>query len=442
MRYCFALANTRGCSSLWPPQQSGPLSVRNSEDMPWTRLTATSRRLVPADLMPVAKQFLDFAFSRFATHPRPAGLQDIQNSAASGDPGSDSGEVPWRIAGRPRRYAGDPLSAMCQLPSDLARERYHAILASNGSDCGTLLAELAAYSSPEDTGSFDLFDPLGCAIRDPTGGPVIAAVVVQFKRDSPVFERFRRHCEDRITAEEFAKCSDSPSSPDITIFLQNRFDELAVERVIDLRLPATRSWFFDRYKEGVLGYPGWGQKVAGDDFDAMLPALLSQKLGGEYVTQVIGADLRSRNASGLVFPSARCNCTAQILEGQLVHWNGWNFVDYRGAPPPIVQNEGQLLWLDAGCAMDSEPTSEQLDVFEDVVRKAIHSGKPQQLEELTIFGDPLWNVDLAPQSTVHQGIGRWRGSIAIRGLDEPTELLTLVGDADDRRSQEVPAAGQ
>jgi hypothetical protein len=392
--------------------------------------------------MPVAKQFLDFAFSRFATPSRPGGLKDIQNSAASGDLGSDSGEVPSRMVGRMRRYAGDPLAAMYQLPSDLARERYHAILASNGSDCGTMLAELAAYFGPMDTGSFDLFDPLGFAVRDPTGGPVIAAIVVQFKRDSPTFERFREYCEHRITAEEFARCSDSPSSPDITIFLQNRFDDLAVERVIDLRLPATRSWFFDRYKEGVLGCPGWGQKLMGDDFDAMLPALLSQKLGGEYVTQVIGADLRSRNASGLVFPSARCNCTAQILEGQLVHWNGWNFVDYRGAPPPIVQNEGQLLWLDAGCALDSEPTSEQLDVFEHVMRDAINSGKPQQLEELTIFADPLWNVDHAPQCAVHQGIGRWRGSIAVRGLDEPTDLLTLVGHADDRRSKEAPAEGR
>lgn len=98
--------------------------------------------------------------------------------------------------------------------------------------------------------------------------------------------------------------------------------------VIDLRLPQTQEWFYEKFKTGDGIY---FQKPNGTNIDSfydMLPALMHLKTGGNYETQGIGIWMRHNSVNALVFPSARSDTYASINNGSLEESSGWNLVDY------------------------------------------------------------------------------------------------------------------
>jgi len=109
---------------------------------------------------------------------------------------------------------------------------------------------------------------------------------------------------------------------------QTRVDACTIENVIDLRLTRTREWFFDHFKDGDGQFLIKNGGSAREFYD-LLPTLMHPAVGGNDVTHAIGSWMRSSGVNGLVFPSARSDCSATIEDGELVDWHGWNFVDYR-----------------------------------------------------------------------------------------------------------------
>jgi hypothetical protein len=71
----------------------------------------------------------------------------------------------------------------------------------------------------------------------------------------------------------------------------------------------------------------------------MLPTLINPDLGGGNVGDtggtllMIGNYLRKHSVAAMIFPSARCDTAAAFDQGGLAHFQGWNLVDLRAAPP-------------------------------------------------------------------------------------------------------------
>src|SRR5690349_19109793 len=71
----------------------------------------------------------------------------------------------------------------------------------------------------------------------------------------------------------------------------------------------------------------------------LLPALLSPLTGGgvfENLSQLVGHWMRTHDVEALVYPSARTNAGVVVRQGEIVNHAGWNIVDYRHAPEPII----------------------------------------------------------------------------------------------------------
>jgi len=83
----------------------------------------------------------------------------------------------------------------------------------------------------------------------------------------------------------------------------------------------------------------------GGTFYHMLPALMNRNRGGSIITQAIGLLLRRSGADALVYPSARTNVRVIVEDGKPINWNGWNLVDYRGAPNPKTPDESGCIML-------------------------------------------------------------------------------------------------
>jgi hypothetical protein len=106
-------------------------------------------------------------------------------------------------------------------------------------------------------------------------------------------------------------------------------EDVEIENVVDLRLPATQEWFCEAFREG---YGDFWRKPAGRSlgrFQDMLPMLMMADLGGCQVTDAIGFSLRKIGAAGLIYPSARCDPETVVDNGELRGWMGFNLVDFR-----------------------------------------------------------------------------------------------------------------
>jgi hypothetical protein len=117
-----------------------------------------------------------------------------------------------------------------------------------------------------------------------------------------------------------------------------RISPVTIPDVLDLRLPPAAAWLVDfcvsrnSTVARVLDLKNPPSPAA--YFAGLLYFLLDQGTGGELpLLQDIGAWLRSNGVAGLVFPSARCDSGVVIQDGELTSWWGFNYVDYRGAPP-------------------------------------------------------------------------------------------------------------
>jgi hypothetical protein len=133
-----------------------------------------------------------------------------------------------------------------------------------------------------------------------------------------------------------------------------------VDRVIDLRLPDVREWFYRTFRiptdaadahtvdfalanlNPTIAHSRFhfenGVAPVPDSFWAMLPTLVNPDLGGGSPADtgssllMVGHWMRQHNTAALVFPSARCDAAAVFESGTLKNWQGWNFVDFGDAP--------------------------------------------------------------------------------------------------------------
>ncbi|HSS20189.1 MAG TPA: hypothetical protein VLL54_08950 [Pyrinomonadaceae bacterium] len=123
-------------------------------------------------------------------------------------------------------------------------------------------------------------------------------------------------------------------------------EDVAIDGTVDLRLPATQEWFCETFREG---YGDFWKKPVGKSvnrFQEMLTTLMCSELGGSPVTDAIGLALRMMGASALIYPSARCDVEAVVIEGNLKQWIGFNLVDFSGWEIQTSEDEKGLQFAD------------------------------------------------------------------------------------------------
>jgi len=117
--------------------------------------------------------------------------------------------------------------------------------------------------------------------------------------------------------------------------------KITVDRVIDLRDPATAKWFVQtitrlqfEWEEGKI-FDQCPIKGPLDKFEDLIPTILDQRLGGSW-NFCMAAEfyLRTCEANGLIYPSARNNPSVEIRNKKIVKSHGWNFVDYSNSEGP------------------------------------------------------------------------------------------------------------
>jgi hypothetical protein len=240
--------------------------------------------------------------------------------------------------GRRRRFAGG---------SDLPVSRYHTVCSdASGDDAGTLCYELMTYWSWRASGQ--IFPSLFDTSTHP-GADDFVANMHGFASGSP-HRRYREEVDALIdsgrpflsviparpygsvrataAAQDFA---DFPALCPLTIA------EVTVPDCLDLRLEAHREFFCAEIARpepiNARDQLAGTRHAATADFISVLPSMIFPEPGGEMFHAAVGQVLRERGYQGLVFPSARNDSRVVNVDGELVEHSGWNFVDYRGAPP-------------------------------------------------------------------------------------------------------------
>lgn len=316
-------------------------SGRVAMELPLTTLETMLKCIRPDNFSDTAKGVMDYFFPNF--------LRLDQFHGSSGEIQGIMSDKTFELTGRARerRYAGD---------RTLDRGRYYALQNPKRvpGRFNPLIGELFAYADA-------------------------STEVLPIVLDSTIAEDRQNLNQHGITApgaylafvvreNDVAKIPPSlglPAARTVILFAIEVV-EAKIERVIDLRLPATQEWFFHTFYQLELAHRSMeGQFLTiGSDthkvcmvpddrklvsFFDLLPTLVAGNLGGGlHFLQGIGAWLRSHGIFGLVFPSARTDFGVDILDGKLVESWGWNFVLYHGSEPtPWEQYFGKCIrWLD------------------------------------------------------------------------------------------------
>jgi len=243
--------------------------------------------------------------------------------------------------GRRRRFAGG---------ADLPVSRYHAVCSSSaGDDSGSMCHELMTYWSGKASGQ--VFPSIFDTSTHP-GAENFVATIHEFASQSA--DRAYRAEVDALIDSGKPFLSLVPMRPhggsvqeiqaaqdflDFPALCELTIRELAVPDCLDLRLEAHREYFCT---ELVQGDPVNARaQFAGTrhestvDFIAVLASMISPDLGGNIFHEGVGQVLRERGYQGLVYPSARNDSKVVNVGGELAEHKGWNFLDYRGAPPIV-----------------------------------------------------------------------------------------------------------
>jgi hypothetical protein len=226
---------------------------------------------------------------------------------------------------RHRRYAGGdgllPRSCYCSVSKSAA-----------GDDGGTLSRELLAYVDHRLPGRVFVGDSTEEYLNALMGRrievmPGYCATYVLLFEPPDASEQivFRK-----VYRELLGELGGAPEQSVRAFAFETRVDECTIENVVDLRWPHVQQWFFDQFKDGDGAFLTKKGGTACEFYD-MLPTLMHPSLGGANVTHAIGSWMRSSGVNGLVFPSARSNVSVSMRNGELLDWNGWNFLDYRTA---------------------------------------------------------------------------------------------------------------
>jgi len=240
--------------------------------------------------------------------------------------------------GRRRRFAGG---------ADLPVSRYYSVCSdSTGDDGGSMCYELMTYWSGHLSGQVfpSMFDTSAhpgvddfvttmhdFASRSPDRA-YRAEIDALIERGKPFLSIIPMRPQESVgeieTAQEFL---DFPAACEFTI------TEMNVPDCLDLRLEAHREYFCTELVS-VEPINSRAQFVGTRhestvDFISALASMISPELGGNMFHTAVGQVLRQRGYQGLVYPSARNDSKVVNVGGEIAEHTGWNFLDYRGAPP-------------------------------------------------------------------------------------------------------------
>jgi hypothetical protein len=252
-----------------------------------------------------------------------------------------------RLSDPPRRYA----------PYVLPRERYRAVARGpDGDDGGTMSREMLAYRNPRTDCALDVWD---CATLAPDDLPA----EIRLAYPGPG-HRMLLVVWHAAHAELPEIAADAREHEGIIAFeVPYRVEDTSIERVLDLRLPATQEafhgFFLDHWG---LHLTERGRHSRPHTFPEMLPVLMDPTLGGNETTKAIGEWLVGAGVGALIYPSARSNAAVHLRDGALESAFGWCLLDLRELRPLIT----------------------------DVV----HLGDPWELSERTAF--PLYTIAGGP----------------------------------------------
>jgi hypothetical protein len=260
---------------------------------------------------------------------------------------------------QPRRFAGPYLP----------RARYFSVCRDgHGHDHDTLAHELRSYRDAARSGVVEVVD-LG--VRRLTLGVGDKEYDFDRRPEIGVFVHFPDRIPNEfatLVAQEF-----DDGHPVWMFRFPYSVSRVTIEDVVDLRLPPTQARFHEHFSrprpdEGIM----WpepdtdtgprrrvtttpstiavsrfrsyeGRAPVPKDFYHMLPTLMNPHIGGGLASstgstvQAIGTWMRHNSVSALIYPSARTDAFAQVEDGELRSFGGWNLVDYRGVDqdPPI-----------------------------------------------------------------------------------------------------------
>ncbi|MBO3117493.1 hypothetical protein J4050_12085 [Winogradskyella sp. DF17] len=103
--------------------------------------------------------------------------------------------------------------------------------------------------------------------------------------------------------------------------------EVFCKNILDLRQRKAQQWLVDELRcFDILNSKFKGCEKY--DWFYALSLIMDSIHGGNIITSRIGTILRKASVNGLVFPSARSNCSVSYKDGELVDFKGWNFVQY------------------------------------------------------------------------------------------------------------------
>lgn len=294
------------------------VNVEPGVDLPFTRFEGWLKQLNVERLDVMRREAVDAAFPLFLNLEIPE-ADFLPDRVPEGQKDTTVSFL------RQRRFAGDPY---------LPRARYFTVSDEHGSDYETLKYELLAYRYLPFSGKIqvvdcdepDASDRLGEFGMKPPGDHCLVLVFMPNRTLNP-----------------FLIKAGLPQQP-VGQILPVQIEHVCIERIIDLRIPATAEWFarfFSCLVQDISGHSQtrhkslrcWPFRPALEDFKDILPAILTQEIGGNSLTSSIGAWLRKAGAEALVFPSARNDTYLVVEEGQPTGYGGWNLVDFRGAPP-------------------------------------------------------------------------------------------------------------
>jgi hypothetical protein len=286
-------------------------------DLPLTQFQGWLKQLNPKKLDVLRCEALDAAFPLFLN------LESPEADFLPVDPPDDREQKGVKLI-RERRFAGDP---------HLPRARYFTVSDEHGKDFETLKYELLAYRHVPISGKIHLVD---CAEPDAKDQ------LREFGMDLPgdqclvlVFLPSRTHINPFLFKAGF------PQRP-VGQVLSVHKEYTRIEKAIDLRVPSTGRWFarfFSRLVQDISGHSRtqqkflrcWPNRPALKSFNEILPAILTQELGGNSLTSAIGAWLRKAGVEALIYPSARNDSYLLTDNGQPIGYGGWCLVDFRGA---------------------------------------------------------------------------------------------------------------
>lgn len=206
------------------------------ESVPFSVFEGYLKCMRADNLSPAQKDWLNVLFPRFFDAPP----ENFPKSAYPADRGGDGFEQPFAF----RRFAGGP---------DLPRGRYFSVCTgSEGTDRGTMAAEVAAYCDPERAGEVhvvDLSDPDFAEARKhmrPDDSALLNGIYCAFqtRANVPV---------GRSGALLHALNASGSTTGAGGLFLHTVTVNTTIDKCIDLRLPATQNWLNTQVRAGLPG---------------------------------------------------------------------------------------------------------------------------------------------------------------------------------------------